>query len=152
LPGDLLAKVDIAAMAVSLEGRSPFLDHELVEFAARLPASFKLYGGRGKRVLREAVADLLPAEVLNRPKMGFGAPIGAWFRGDLRELAADTLFSAQSLGRGLFRPEPVRALWDEHQAGRRDRSAPLWALVCLELWFRELVDGRIETGHGPGLA
>jgi asparagine synthase (glutamine-hydrolysing) len=137
LPGDLLVKVDIAAMAVSLEGRSPFLDHPLVEFAARLPSSLKLSGGRGKHVLRHAVADLLPDEILARPKMGFGVPIARWFKGELREFSADVLFSRAAQERGLLRPEAVRAVWDEHQSGRRDRSNPLWALLCLELWFRE---------------
>jgi asparagine synthase (glutamine-hydrolysing) len=137
LPGDLLVKVDIAAMAVSLEGRSPFLDHPLVEFAARVPSSMKLVGGRGKHVLRRAVADLLPAEILERRKMGFGVPIARWFKGELREFSADVLFSRAAAERGWFRPEAVRSVWDEHQAGRRDRSNPLWALLCLELWARQ---------------
>jgi asparagine synthase (glutamine-hydrolysing) len=140
LPGDLLVKVDIASMAVGLEGRSPFLDHPLVEFAARLPSPLKLTGGRGKRVLRRAVADLLPPEILRRKKMGFGVPISSWFRGELRELAADVLLSASAAQRGWFRPEAVRALWDEHQSGRRERGYQLWALLCLELWGRRFLD------------
>lgn len=140
LPGDLLVKVDIASMAVSLEGRSPFLDHPLVEFAARLPSSMKLALGRGKRVLRRAVADLLPREILERRKMGFAVPISRWFRGELREFSADVLFSRSATQRGWFRPEAVRKLWDEHQSGRRERSNHLWALLCLELWRRRFLD------------
>jgi asparagine synthase (glutamine-hydrolysing) len=139
LPGDLLVKVDIASMAVSLEGRSPFLDHPLVEFALGLPARLKLRNGRGKRVLRLALADLLPPEILERRKMGFAVPISRWFRGELRDFSADVLFSRTARKRPLFRAEAVRRIWQEHQAGR-ERSNQLWALLCLELWFRQFLD------------
>jgi asparagine synthase (glutamine-hydrolysing) len=142
LPGDLLVKVDVASMAVGLEGRSPFLDHPLVEFAASLPSASKLVGGRGKHVLRRAVDDLLPAAILDRPKMGFGVPISSWFRGELREFSADLLLSRQASARGWFRPDAVTRLWEEHQATPRDRGNQLWSLVCLELWSRAFLDAR----------
>jgi asparagine synthase (glutamine-hydrolysing) len=140
LPDDLLAKVDIASMANGLEARSPFLDHPLVEFAARLPSRFKLRRGKGKRVLRRAVADLLPPALLDRPKMGFGVPISRWFRGELRPLLQDVLLSDTAAGRPFFRLAAVRALVDEHIAGRRDHGPRLWALLMLELWCRRFLD------------
>jgi asparagine synthase (glutamine-hydrolysing) len=139
LPGDLLAKVDIATMAASLEGRSPFLDHPLVELAARLPSSLKIRRGNGKHVLRRAVADLLPPEILGRRKKGFGVPIARWFRTELREMATDVLFSKTAAARPFFRPESVRRLWDDHQAGI-DRAGQLWTLLTLELWCRRFLD------------
>jgi len=143
LPGDLLVKVDIASMAVGLEGRSPLLDHPLVEFAARLPSGLKLRRGRGKHVLRRAVADLLPPRVLARRKKGFGVPVDRWFRGELREMLADVLLSPRAAARPFFRPEEVRRLCDDHLAGRRDRGNQLWALLMLELWARRFLDGRV---------
>ena len=140
LPGDLLVKVDIATMAHGLEARSPLLDHPLVEFAARLPSRLKRRGSRGKRVLRRAVADLLPAPILRRPKAGFGVPIGRWFRGQLRGTLEDVLLSPAALGRGFFDPAAVRALAQSHRPGLRDRSAQLWALLMLELWCRRFLD------------
>jgi asparagine synthase (glutamine-hydrolysing) len=141
LPGDLLAKVDIATMAVGLEARAPLLDHPLVEFAARLPPSLKIHHGSGKHILRRAVEDLLPAEVLGRRKKGFGVPIARWFRGELKEMAGDVLFSKAAQQRPFFRPEAVRRLWDEHQQDRADLGQPLWALLTLELWCRRFLDG-----------
>ena len=140
LPDDLLVKVDIATMAHGLEARSPLLDHPLVEFAARLPSRLKLRGSRGKRVLRRAAADLLPAPILRRRKAGFGVPIGRWFRGELRGYLEDVLLSPSALGRGFFDPAAVRALVRSHGHGLRDRSAQLWALLMLELWCRRFLD------------
>jgi asparagine synthase (glutamine-hydrolysing) len=142
LPEDLLAKVDIASMANSLEARSPFLDHRLVEFCAGLPSSLKLRGRTSKWLLRSLMRDRLPPEILTRSKMGFGVPVGEWLRGDLRPLLEDTLFSPRALQRGYFRPEAVRGLVDEHLSGRADRTSLIWALLMLELWQRE----RIESG------
>src|SRR5262249_47296765 len=104
LPTDLLVKIDIATMANSLEARSPFLDHHLVEFVARLPSRFKLNGRTSKYILRQAVADLVPADNLSRPKRGFAVPIGRWFRRELREFAADHLLGRRAAERGLFDP------------------------------------------------
>ncbi|MGE0456256.1 MAG: asparagine synthase (glutamine-hydrolyzing) [Vicinamibacteria bacterium] len=139
LPGDLLAKVDIATMAVSLEGRSPLLDHPLVELAGSLPSHLKLAGRQGKRVLRRAVEDLLPPAILTRPKMGFGVPIARWLRAELRPLAEDALLASGAATRELFEPAAIARIWREHQSGARDRSPQLWALLCLELWWRQFL-------------
>jgi len=141
LPCDLLVKVDIASMAHGLECRQPFLDHRLVEWAASLPVRYKQRLGRGKRILREAFRDLLPADVLRRPKMGFGVPMDSWLRGDLRELVRQVLLDPMALGRGYFRPEAIQRLLDEHQSGRISHGHRIWALLVLELWHREWVDG-----------
>lgn len=141
LPYDLLVKMDIASMANSLETRSPFLDHEVVEFTARLPTHLKLRGGREQKYLLKRLARrLVPAENIERPKMGFGVPVGAWLRGSLREMAEDALLGRRSRERGYFRPEVVRRIWDEHRSGAQDRTYVLWTLLMLELWHREFVD------------
>jgi asparagine synthase (glutamine-hydrolysing) len=137
LPYDLLAKVDITSMANGLEARSPFLDHEVMEFAARLPVEIKFRGGRLKSLLKRAFADLLPPENVNRRKMGFGVPVGQWFRGPLSDLLRDALLSRRSLDRGYFRESEVRRLVDEHLGRRADHSFHLWNLLMLELWHRE---------------
>src|SRR5262249_24477029 len=114
LPEDVLTKVDRMSMAHSIESRVPLLDNEVIEFAASLPASLKINNGRRKHVLKEVAATLLPPEILDRRKQGFGVPLGVWFRGGLRELFADTLLSPASLQRGYFRPRFVRQIVDEH--------------------------------------
>ena len=144
LPDDLLAKVDVTSMANSLEMRSPLLDHELMEFAADLPVSFKLRGRKGKVVLREAVRDWLPDSILDRPKQGFSVPLVDWLRGPMREVPEDVLLDPAASGRGIFRPEEVRHLIAEHREGR-DRADQLWAMINLELWFRTCVDRPIAT-------
>ena len=142
LPGDLLAKVDQASMAHSLECRSPFLDHRVVELALSLPLDHKLRlrGGRSKVVLKTACADLIPPSILTRPKMGFGVPLDRWFRGPLGAELRDVLLDPRTAARGLFRPGAVAALLDDHLAGRRDHAYRLWALLMLELWFRHHLD------------
>ena len=142
LPGDLLAKVDIASMAHSLECRGPFLDHRVVELAAAMPVDRKLRlrPGRSKVVLKRAFADLLPPAIRSRPKMGFGVPIARWFREELRDEVRGVLLDPVCLGRGLFRPEAIRDLVDQHVDGRRDHAPRLWALLMLELWFRRHLD------------
>lgn len=139
LPFDLLVKVDITSMANSLEARSPFLDHEVMEFAARLPVEIKFRGGRLKYLLKRAFADLLPPENVNRRKMGFGVPVGQWFHGPLRELLQDALLSPQSLKSGYFREEEIRRLVDQHLDRRADHSFQLWNLLMLEMWRREFL-------------
>jgi asparagine synthase (glutamine-hydrolysing) len=136
LPGDLLLKADIASMAHSLELRSPFLDHEVIELGLALPDSLKVQGRTGKVALRRAFAAELPAQVSARGKTGFGVPLGRWFRHDLRELARDLL----SNDRGWFRPEAVNRLLDEHESGTADHGHRLWCLLMLELWVREHVE------------
>lgn len=138
LPFDLLVKVDIAAMANSLEPRSPLLDHEVMEFAARLPASLKLRGRSLKHILKTTFADLLPPENVNRRKAGFAIPVGQWFRGPLRELLCDTLL-LDSKSLGFFQPLHVARLVDDHLNGRADHSFQLWDLLMLELWYKEFI-------------
>lgn len=140
LPDDLLVKVDVATMAHGLEGRSPFLDHEFMEFAATIPASMKMKGLRTKALFKSAMAPRLPHDLLHRPKMGFGVPIERWLREDMREMAYDTLLSETARARGLFRPEAVRSLLDDHVAGRRAHQYRIWALLFLELWFQMWID------------
>ena len=144
LPGDLLHKVDMSSMAHSLECRSPFLDHRVVELALAMPISRKLRlrGGRSKVVLKEAFADLLPPEIRRRPKMGFGVPIDRWFRGELKDELRSVLLDPSSLNRGLFRREAVESMLIEHIDGRRDHAYRLWGLLMLELWFRHHMDRR----------
>lgn len=144
LPDDLLPKVDVTSMAHSLEVRAPLLDHVLVEEAARMPVALKLQGTDGKVVLREAVRPWLPDGLLDRPKQGFAVPLVRWLREELREVPEQVLLDPHATSRGLFRPEAVRALIDEHRSGA-DRSAQIWALVNLELWFRTCVDQVVAT-------
>jgi asparagine synthase (glutamine-hydrolysing) len=140
LPDDLLVKVDVASMASSLEARSPFLDHEFMEFAARLPVACKLREGETKRILKRALRGLVPDAVLERRKMGFGVPLARWFRGELRDFVRDALLGSEARGRGYFREDAVRTLLEEHLEGRADRSNHLWNLAMLELWHRIFID------------
>lgn len=135
LPGDLLVKADITTMANSLEARSPFLDHHLMEWAAGLPLRHKVYRGQTKRLLKQAVASWLPEELMERPKQGFGVPLAAWLRNELRELVFDTLTDGTARARGYFRPEAVLDLLQSHQKGA-NHSTRIWALLQLELWHR----------------
>lgn len=134
LPDDILAKVDRAAMAVSLETRVPLLDHRLFELAWRLPNAYKLHGGIGKRVLREVLYRYVPPALVERPKMGFGVPLGDWLRGPLRPWAEDLLTTAALQRDDLFDPQPVRALWQAHLSGRRNGGYALWAVLMLQCW------------------
>ncbi len=141
LPDDLLAKVDIATMAVSLEGRSPFLDHEFLELTAKIPFSLKLKGINDKKyILKEALRGLIPDEVMFRPKMGFGVPIDQWFRTELRDYMYQKLLSSKALSRNLFREASVRALLDEHCQTSINHAPRIWALLTLELWFEAYFD------------
>ena len=140
LPNDLLVKVDIATMANSLEARSPFLDHHVIEFAASLPEKFKLRGLTSKYLLKRMLRKLLPAENLDRRKMGFGIPIGHWFRGKLQPFLRETLLAEAALKRDLFKPEAVKRLVELHTRGERDYSHQLWTLLMLELWFQRFID------------
>jgi asparagine synthase (glutamine-hydrolysing) len=141
LPGDILTKVDRMSMAVSLEARAPLLDHKLIEFVCRrIPASMKMKGLETKHIFKRAVRDLVPAEILNRPKQGFGVPIDQWINEQLRERVRGTLTEARTLGRGYVEGRYVNLLFDEHERGRRNHSMELWALFMLELWHRAFVD------------
>jgi asparagine synthase (glutamine-hydrolysing) len=141
LPGDLLVKSDIATMANSLEARSPFLDYRLVEWAAGLPASLKLRGQTSKYVLRRAMRGRLPSATLAGPKRGFGVPIAAWLRGELRPMVETTVLSDRALARGYLRPAAVHRLVADHLSARADRAKQLWALLMLELWHQTFLDG-----------
>ena len=137
LTGDMLTKVDRMSMAASLEVRCPLLDHRLAEFAATLPHEWKMSPqGTGKAILLEALGSRLPPALLNRPKMGFGVPIAAWFRGPMRDFLRDHLTSREFLGRGLVSESFLHLLLREHDSGRRDNSIWLWRLLMLELWFQ----------------
>jgi asparagine synthase (glutamine-hydrolysing) len=134
LPEDLLAKVDRCSMLHALEVRSPFLDHELVHFAAGLPTEYLIGGGK-KRLLREAFAGNLPGFVFRRKKMGFAVPIGKWFRTSLREMVHDALLAGDSFALSHFKKSEIERLLNEH-AKRRDHSQRLYALLMLELWWK----------------
>jgi asparagine synthase (glutamine-hydrolysing) len=140
LPGDLLPKSDIASMAHSLELRSPLLDHRVVELGLALPDHLKRRGREGKIALRRAFADDLPPSVSQRGKSGFGVPLAAWFRGELRPLARELLLGEPASSRGWFRTAAVDRLLEDHAAGRADNGHRLWTLVMLELWQRAHVD------------
>ena len=140
LPDDLLVKVDIASMAHALEARSPFLDHEFMEFAATIPFDLKVRGRVKKHILKRALTGLLPDEILHRPKMGFGVPIDHWLRHELRDMAYDTLLSARATGRGYFRPASIRRMLDEHVRGTVSWHYLLWTLLMLELWHLQFID------------
>lgn len=152
LPGDLLVKVDLASMAHSLECRGPFLDHRVVELALAIPIrrKLRLREGRSKVVLKEAFAEYLPGPIRNRAKMGFGVPLDVWFRGALKDELRAVLLDPVCLNRGLFRPEAIRALVEEHDAGRQNHTVRLWALLMLELWFKNHFDvARVSAAPRP---
>jgi asparagine synthase (glutamine-hydrolysing) len=135
LPGDILVKLDRATMAASLEGRCPFLDHRVVEFAWRLPTSVKVRNGEGKWLLRQVLRRYLPEPLFERPKQGFNVPIGAWLTGPLRDWAQDLLDRSKIQGTGFFDAERVEGCWQEHLSGRRDRASELWAVLMVQAWL-----------------
>ncbi|CAG0939134.1 asparagine synthase (glutamine-hydrolysing) [Gammaproteobacteria bacterium] len=139
LVGDILTKVDRASMAHSLEVRVPILDHELVEWAASLPPDLKLHRGEGKYVLKQAVARMVPRDVVYRPKMGFAVPLARWFRAELRERLRSRLLDGTLADTGLFSMDVVERLVSQHQSGLRDHSAILWSLLIYESFNREVL-------------
>ena len=152
LPGDILTKVDRMSMAVSLEARVPLLDHKLIEFiCTRIPASMKMKGLVTKHVFKQAVCDLVPAEILNRPKQGFGVPIDQWINQQLRARVRETLTEPRTRQRGYVEPHYVNILLDEHERGRRDHATELWTLFMLELWHRKFVDAPRTFAPGEQL-
>lgn len=132
LPGDILTKIDRTSMSVGLEAREPLLDHRLVEFAASLPSSLRLTGGQGKWILKQAMRDHLPYDVLTRPKMGFVTPLSAWFKGPLAQEASRLSSASVLLETGWFQPETIRKAAKDHQAGIADHGRLLWQLIMLE--------------------
>jgi len=139
---ELLMKQDQMSMAASIESRVPFLDHELVEFTAKLPDKMKLRGRETKWILRQAMKDILPKEILDRPKMGFPVPLGDWLRGEFKHVVDDYLFSERSLSRGIFDEMELRKLVGKHDRGE-DHASRLFRLINLEMWHRIFIDGEL---------
>lgn len=142
LVGDINTKVDRASMAHSLEVREPLMDHELVEWLATLPSHLKLHKREGKYLLKSAMQPFLPHDVLYRKKMGFAVPLAPWFRGPLRQRVRDAVLGSRLAATGWFNPACLRQLVEEHQSGKRDYSAALWALLMFESFLRQVVDDR----------
>ncbi|MET3133205.1 asparagine synthase (glutamine-hydrolyzing) [Oxalobacteraceae bacterium GrIS 1.11] len=140
LPGDILTKVDRASMAHGLEVRVPLLDHELVEWISGLPPEFKLRGGVGKYIFKKALQAHLPEQILYRKKMGFSVPLASWFRGPLRERLRHSLLGPTLGDTGMFNHAYLEELLNQHQSGRRDHSAPLWALLMFESFLRNVLE------------
>ena len=147
---ELLMKQDQMSMSTSIESRVPFLDHHLVEFAARLPDRMKLAGFTTKRILREAVRGLLPDSILTRPKMGFPVPFSGWVAERWHSVAREVLLDRRTRERGILNAGGVELLLADHRAGRRRGGDAIWALMNLELWFRTFIDGEgIQTLPSP---
>ena len=135
LPDDILCKVDRAAMGVSLEVRTPFLDPEVIKLSASLPLNFKISNGESKWILRQILYKHVPQSIIDRPKSGFGIPIGIWLRGPLREWAEDLLSYDRISNEGFFNPDIVSNIWKDHISGRRDWTTRLWAILMFQAWY-----------------
>lgn len=136
----ILVKVDRMSMANSLEVRSPLLDHEVIEFAASIPASLKYNRGEKKYILKQCFSQILPDEIMYRKKMGFCAPVADWFRGELKDLAHRSFFEANAGLKHFFRMDRLGELWEQHQAGKRNHAAILWSLLMFELWYKGFME------------
>ena len=138
LPDDLLAKVDRASMAVSLETRVPYLDHDIVEFVMNLPLDYKLRNGHGKHLLRKVLYKHVPREIMERPKMGFTVPLGKWLRAPLRNWAQELIEPKRLRLDGYFDPAPVLNMWNEHLKGRANWGHQLWNVLMFQAWLEAL--------------
>lgn len=136
LPDDIMTKVDRAAMAVSLETRAPFLDHEVVEFSQHLPMHLKIHGGKGKKILRDILYKYVPSELIERPKMGFGIPIDSWLKGPLKDWAEDLLDPVRMMNEGYLQPDPIRKTWENHLSGQIDAQYKIWNILVFQSWLR----------------
>lgn len=151
LPADILVKVDRASMANSLEVRAPLLDHKLIEWISGLSPDLKLRGREGKYVFKKAMEPLLPDDILYRPKMGFGVPLAAWFRGPLRQRVRDALLGPTLAQTGMFQEKYLRELVDQHQSGMRDYSASIWSVLMYEAFLRNVQLGNAGiSSNGKG--
>jgi asparagine synthase (glutamine-hydrolysing) len=148
---ELLMKQDQMSMAASIESRVPFLDHALVEFTARIPSTYATKGMAGKFILKEAVEDLLPADIIYRKKMGFPTPWAYWLAGPQLDDLERMLLEPRSTERGLFRPDAVKRIFAEHRAGQRDQGNRIWRLLNLELWHRVFLDSEPVDAMTPML-
>jgi asparagine synthase (glutamine-hydrolysing) len=148
---ELLMKQDQMSMAASIESRVPFLDHPLVEFTARIPAGQQIRGMAGKFILKEAVADLLPPDIVYRKKMGFPTPWAYWLAGPQLEQIERLLSEPRSAARNLFRADSVARIFAEHRTGRRDHGNRIWRLLNLELWYRVCIDGETDSPVGAAV-
>jgi asparagine synthase (glutamine-hydrolysing) len=149
LPGDLLVKMDIASMACSLEARSPFLDHQVIEFCAALPSVVKSDGRARKIALRRAFRGLLPDAILDRPKQGFSIPLRAWLRGPLVALARELLVDQPRGVQEFFDLSVIRRMYDAHVSGRRNHAHRLWALMLFAQWYRLMIEQHAYTKAPP---
>jgi asparagine synthase (glutamine-hydrolysing) len=137
LPDDILAKVDRAGMAVSLETRAPFLDRNVIEFAWTLPMHMKIRDGQGKWLLRGLLDRYLPRELVQRPKMGFGIPLDTWLRGPQKDWAESLLSEDRLRNEGYFTPEPIRNAWKNHLTGRAENGQRLWSVLMFQAWLEK---------------
>jgi len=140
LPNDLLVKVDITSMANSLESRSPFLDHKLMEFAATIPSNLKVKGLTNKYILKKAFSSILPKDILHRKKSGFGVPVGSWIKNELKDYTYGILLNQRCIKRGYFNEQTIKRILDEHSLGKVDHGHRIWSLINLELWHQMFID------------